>query len=96
MGRAPKRTYACFESGSKDPLRVSHKLKARDENRKRWKSGVCAGSQPLSIATDASYGEQQLNYERSIVMWCYCRECERIVTPLVPMSDDTPSPGVFR
>mmetsp|Transcript_21134 Transcript_21134/g.73006 ORF Transcript_21134/g.73006 Transcript_21134/m.73006 type:complete len:1779 (-) Transcript_21134:904-6240(-) len=29
------------------------------------------------------------SFDRSILMWSYCRKCERIVTPLVPMSDDT-------
>jgi len=29
------------------------------------------------------------NYERTIYMWSYCKRCERIVTPLIPMSEDT-------
>jgi len=28
-------------------------------------------------------------FDRPILMWSYCRKCERIVTSLVPMSDDT-------
>jgi 1-phosphatidylinositol-3-phosphate 5-kinase len=28
-------------------------------------------------------------FDRPILMWSYCRKCERVVTPLVPMSDDT-------